>query len=73
MGDRVVPPSMTDYISRVLPAAIIHRLPYEGHFSFFFFCDECHRQIFYTLFGSPQGPLEQKEETVVTQAEAATV
>lgn len=64
MDDRVVPPSMTDYISRILPAAVTHILPYEGHFSYFFFCDECHWQIFSTLFGSPQGPLEQKSEIV---------
>ncbi|KAH7553610.1 hypothetical protein JRO89_XS12G0033500 [Xanthoceras sorbifolium] len=70
MDDQVVPPSMSDYISRVLPAAIIHRLPYEGHFSYLFFCDECHRQIFSTIFGSPQGPLEQKMEMVETPSEA---
>lgn len=55
--DRVVPPSMTDYVARVLPSAIVHRLPDEGHFSYFYFCDECHRQIFSTLFGSPKGTL----------------
>ncbi|XWS55781.1 hypothetical protein CRYUN_Cryun09bG0030100 [Craigia yunnanensis] len=59
MDDQAVPPAMVDHISRVLPGAIIHKLPNEGHFSFFFFCDECHRQIFSTLFGSPQGPLDQ--------------
>ncbi|XP_044482231.1 uncharacterized protein LOC123208771 [Mangifera indica] len=64
IDDQVVPSSMTDYISRVLPAAVMHKLPYEGHFSYFFFCDECHWQIFSTLFGSPQGPLEQKREMV---------
>ncbi|CAK9185960.1 unnamed protein product, partial [Ilex paraguariensis] len=49
MDDQVVPPSMTDYVARVLPNAIVHKLPDEGHFSYFFFCDECHRQIFSTL------------------------
>ncbi|KAM7264386.1 hypothetical protein ACFE04_002069 [Oxalis oulophora] len=58
MDDTVVPPSITEYISRILPTADIHRLQNEGHFSYFFFCDECHRQIFSTLFGSPQGPLD---------------
>ncbi|KAH9735431.1 AB hydrolase-1 domain-containing protein [Citrus sinensis] len=69
MDDQVVPPSITDYISRVLPAAVVHKLPYEGHFSYFFFCDDCHLQIFSTLFGSPQGPLEQKTEMVETPSE----
>ncbi|KAF5747885.1 hypothetical protein HS088_TW05G00615 [Tripterygium wilfordii] len=63
MDDRVVPPSMADYISRVLPGANMHKLPNEGHFSYFFFCDECHRQIFSTLFGSAQGPLDVPMET----------
>ncbi|KAH7866091.1 hypothetical protein Vadar_015488 [Vaccinium darrowii] len=62
MDDRVVPPSMTDYVARVLPSAIVHRLPDEGHFSYFFFCDECHRQIFSTLFGSPKGPLARTNQ-----------
>ncbi|GAU35330.1 hypothetical protein TSUD_337220 [Trifolium subterraneum] len=63
LDDRVVPPSMTEYIERVLPEAVIHKLPNEGHFSYFFFCDECHKKIFSTLFGTPQGPFEQQEET----------
>ncbi|CAH2054339.1 unnamed protein product [Thlaspi arvense] len=62
MEDRVAPPSMTDYISRVIPEATVHRLPNEGHFSYFFFCDECHQQIFSALFGEPQGPKEFKEQ-----------
>ncbi|KAK2364084.1 alpha/beta-Hydrolases superfamily protein [Trifolium repens] len=63
LDDRVVPPSMTEYIERVLPEAVIHKLPNEGHFSYLFFCDECHRKIFSTLFGTPQGPFERQEET----------
>ncbi|OIW21548.1 hypothetical protein TanjilG_06241 [Lupinus angustifolius] len=63
LDDRVVPPSMTEYIGRVLPEAMIHKLPNEGHFSYYFFCDECHKQIFSTLFGTPQGPIEQQKET----------
>lgn len=65
LDDRVVPPSMTEYIERVLPEAVIHKLPNEGHFSYFFFCDECHKKIFSTLFGTPQGPFERQEETVL--------
>ncbi|PON69833.1 Alpha/beta hydrolase fold [Parasponia andersonii] len=30
MDDHVVPPSMTDYIARVLPEANVHKLPNEG-------------------------------------------
>lgn len=57
MDDKVVPPLMTDFVHRVLPGAAVHKLPYEGHFTYFYFCDECHRQIFTTLFGTPRGPL----------------
>jgi hypothetical protein len=56
MDDKVVPPSMTDFVHRVLPGAAVHKLPYEGHFTYIYFCHECHRQIFTTLFGTPQGP-----------------
>lgn len=53
----VVPPSMTDFVHRILPGAAVHKLPYEGHYTYIYFCDECHRQIFTTLFGSPEGQL----------------
>ncbi|CAN8270043.1 unnamed protein product [Cochlearia groenlandica] len=66
MDDRVTPPSMTDYISRVIPEATVHRLPNEGHLSYFFLCDECHKQIFSSLFGEPKGPIELKEQTTET-------
>lgn len=62
MDDVVVPPSMTDYVARVLPSAVVHKLPDEGHLSYLFFCEKCHRQIFSTLFGNSQGPLESKEQ-----------
>ncbi|KZV35085.1 hypothetical protein F511_04390 [Dorcoceras hygrometricum] len=58
MDDMVVPPSIADYIARVLPNASVHRLPEEGHFSYFVLCDECHREILSTLFGFPRGPLD---------------
>lgn len=67
MDDEVVPPSMADCISRLLPQATIHRLPDEGHFSFFFFCEECHRQLLSTLFGVPQGPLDKKVELDIVE------
>lgn len=69
MDDQVVPTSMTDYIARVLPAVIVHKLPNEGHFSYLFLCDECHKRIFSTLFGPPQGPLDNKEDMNLTPLE----
>ncbi|KAK6144472.1 hypothetical protein DH2020_021292 [Rehmannia glutinosa] len=48
--DTVVPPSMSDFVHRVVPDVMLHKLPYEGHFSYFYFCDECHRQIFTVVF-----------------------
>ncbi|XP_043696153.1 uncharacterized protein LOC122646630 [Telopea speciosissima] len=69
MDDGIVPPSMTDYVHRVLPGATIHKLSGEGHFSYFCFCDECHRQIFSTLFGAPLGPLNEIVETDLTSFE----
>lgn len=69
MDDRVVPPAMADYIARILPGAIVHKLPNEGHFSYFFFCDECHRKIFSTLFGFPRGRLEREVEMEETPSE----
>ncbi|KAI7755516.1 hypothetical protein M8C21_031690 [Ambrosia artemisiifolia] len=58
MEDLVVPPVMTDYVARVLPNAVVHKLPNQGHFSYFYFCDECHREILSTLFGEPRGPVQ---------------
>lgn len=66
MDDKVVPPSMTDFVHRVLQGAAVHKLPYEGHFTYFYFCDECHRQILTTLFGTPQGPLNNTIEVEQT-------
>ncbi|KAL7596116.1 hypothetical protein Lser_V15G28296 [Lactuca serriola] len=57
MEDRVVPPSMSEYVHRILPGAMVHKLLYEGHFTYFYFCEECHRQMLTTVFGNPQGPL----------------
>ncbi|XP_060170171.1 uncharacterized protein LOC132600796 [Lycium barbarum] len=62
MEDMVVPPSTSDFLQRVLPDAMVHRLLYEGHFTYFYFCDECHRHIFSTVFGNPQGPLVPEPE-----------
>ncbi|XP_004294668.1 PREDICTED: uncharacterized protein LOC101299361 [Fragaria vesca subsp. vesca] len=62
MDDKVAPPSMTDFVHRILPGAAVHKLPYEGHFTYIYFCEECHRQIFTTLFGTPQGPINVTTE-----------
>lgn len=64
MDDTAVPPSMTDYIARLIPTVEVHRLPEEGHFSYFSLCDECHRSIFSMLFGTPQGPLDPVDDTI---------
>ncbi|KAF3632714.1 putative mitochondrial import inner membrane translocase subunit TIM14-2-like [Capsicum annuum] len=61
MDDQVVPHQMTDYVARILPSVVVHKLPDEGHFSYFF-CEECHRKMFLTIFGSPQGSLEESIE-----------
>lgn len=58
LDDNVVPPSMAQYIRRVLPGTTLHLLPNEGHFSYIYFCDECHRDILSTLFGDPLGPYD---------------
>ncbi|KAI3450519.1 hypothetical protein Pfo_007184 [Paulownia fortunei] len=65
--DRVVPPAMSDFVRRVLPDVILHKLPYEGHFTYFYFCDECHRQMFTIVYGNPQGPLAPKVEPIPTE------
>ncbi|XP_041998542.1 uncharacterized protein LOC121748321 [Salvia splendens] len=64
LADMVVPPSMTDFIARILPSAIVHRLEEEGHFSYFSLCDECHRNILAAIFGKPQGPLSSVDNTL---------
>lgn len=81
MDDHVAPPSMAQYISRNLPGATVHWLPSEGHFSYLYFCDECHREILSTLFGDPLGPFDTTttyhtedtdQSTVNTHEEAST-
>ncbi|XP_051181817.1 uncharacterized protein [Lolium perenne] len=71
MDDRVVPPSATEFVRRMVPGATVHKLLEEGHFSYFCFCDECHRQIFSTLFGTPQGPIDPVPETSEPTTELA--
>ncbi|XP_062215956.1 uncharacterized protein LOC133916341 [Phragmites australis] len=76
MDDRVVSPSVAEFVRRVVPGATVHKLLDEGHFSYFCFCDECHRQIFSTLFGIPQGPINpvlQSSEVASELPEETTV
>ncbi|KAK6942853.1 Alpha/beta hydrolase fold-1, partial [Dillenia turbinata] len=63
---QVNPPSMTQFVGRILLGAILHKLPDEGHFSYFYFCHECHREILSILFGKPQCPLNKTRQTVLT-------
>ncbi|KAL2933895.1 hypothetical protein RDABS01_017014 [Bienertia sinuspersici] len=58
LDDHVVPPSMAQYIHRILPGTTLHLLPNEGHFSYIYFCDDCHRDILLKLFGDPLGPFD---------------
>ncbi|KAH9330430.1 hypothetical protein KI387_002538, partial [Taxus chinensis] len=55
MDDRVVPYPFNDFAKRMVPGATLHKLIGEGHFSYLYFCDECHREMFITLFGIPRG------------------
>lgn len=77
MDDRVISPSVAEFVRRLVPGATVHKLLDEGHFSYFCFCDECHRQIFSTLFGIPQGPINpappQPGEVVSELTEETTV
>ncbi|CAL5426562.1 unnamed protein product [Camellia sinensis] len=70
MDDKVVPPSMTDFVQRVLPGAMVHKLLHDGHFTYFYFCDECHKQILTTLFGNPQGPLAVEVDQTPIQVDS---
>ncbi|KAL5985766.1 hypothetical protein ACLOJK_027753 [Asimina triloba] len=72
LDDKVVPPSMINFIQRVVPGATVHKLPGEGHFSYFYFCDECHRHVFSTLFGAPQGPLSPAEDEASLSSESTS-
>lgn len=52
--DELVPITINEFALRMVPQATFHRLEGEGHFSYFCFCDHCHRKIFLTLFGDPE-------------------
>ncbi|WVZ56571.1 hypothetical protein U9M48_007078 [Paspalum notatum var. saurae] len=77
MDDRVVSPVVAEFVRRMVPGATVHKLLDEGHFSYFCFCDECHRQVFSTLFGIPQGPIypppQPSDEVASEPTEETTV
>eukprot|EP00850_Spirogloea_muscicola_P008890 SM000048S16602 [mRNA] locus=s48:593246:596268:- [translate_table: standard] len=54
--DRDVPFSLNEAAVKILPTAVLHALPREGHFSWFCFNDSGHREVLQTLLGPPQGP-----------------
>jgi len=63
--DKVVPLIMSEYVKRVLPQVELHKLEGEGHYSWYFNCDRCHRELFKTLFGEVAGleELDSSEDT----------
>ncbi|KAG0601393.1 hypothetical protein M758_11G107000 [Ceratodon purpureus] len=62
--DKVVPLVMSEYVKRILPQVELHKLEGEGHYSWFFNCDHCQRELFKTLFGEVAG-LEELDNLVV--------
>ncbi|XP_068636419.1 uncharacterized protein [Aristolochia californica] len=71
--DHVVPPAMINFVHRIVPGATVHWLTGEGHLSYFYLCEECHRNIFLTLFGGPQGPLDWTDEEVGEEYQTITL
>jgi pimeloyl-ACP methyl ester carboxylesterase len=65
--DKVVPLVMSEHVKRVLPQVELHKLEGEGHYSWFFNCESCHRELLKTLFGEVAG-LEDLD-TSTTEAE----
>ncbi|KAJ7532919.1 hypothetical protein O6H91_13G025700 [Diphasiastrum complanatum] len=54
--DHLVPAGFADFAKRMVPQVKVHKLEHEGHFSWFCFCDDCHRKIFESVFGRPEAP-----------------
>lgn len=65
--DKIAPLVMSEYVKRLLPQVELHRLEGEGHFSWFFNCPRCHRELFKTLFGEVEGLEELDEPEVVPE------
>ena len=68
--DNVAPVVMSEYAERLLPQVELHKLEGEGHYSWFFNCDQCHRELFKTLFGEVAG-LEELDNPVVPEDSAS--
>lgn len=64
--DKLVPLVMSEYVNRLLPQVELHKLEGEGHYSWFFNCDLCHRELFKTLFGEVAG-IEELDNPVVPE------
>lgn len=62
--DKISPLVMSEYVKRLLPQVELHRLEGEGHFSWFFSCPQCHRELFKILFGEVEGLEEALKEPV---------
>jgi hypothetical protein len=67
--DNIAPLVMSKYADRLLPQVELHELEGEGHYSWFFNCDQCHRELFKTLFGEVEG-LEELDNPVVADDSA---
>ena len=50
-----MPLAYSQYAKRMLPQVQLHILEGHGHFSWFCYCDSCHRELFKTLFGEVPG------------------
>lgn len=53
--DKIVPLAYSEYAARLVPHVQLHKLEGEGHFSWFCYCDTCHRNLFKILFGEVEG------------------
>lgn len=67
--DKIAPVVMSEYVKRLLPQVELHKLEGEGHYSWFFNCDKCHRELFKTLFGDVEGLEELDIKTEVVPEE----
>jgi pimeloyl-ACP methyl ester carboxylesterase len=70
--DKLVPPAMNDYAKRVLPHIHYHKLEGEGHFSWFCYCDSCHKNLFEILFGEVDHVITSSEPKGYIPPETAT-
>lgn len=73
--DTLVPLAMSRYAKRMLPELHLHILEGHGHFSWFCYCDSCHRELFKTLFGEVEGldELDKAPEPEPSSAKTSAV